>query len=169
MTEHNRTELFSLAKLAQKKALTRNKKSKKNIKKPIYKSKLNLDSNSSSPSQKIGSHAEEQAIKHLCNNGLLLLERNLLCKTGEIDIAMRDQDLLVFIEVRLRNNCFFGNGLDSINKSKKLKIIRTAQYFLPYLVAKHFNYKTPTCRFDVISINQHQITWVKCAFEVVSN
>lgn len=171
MSHHNRTELFNLAKAIQEKHIKKIKNRTKQNKSPAHSSRLNfnIDNNNGSPSQLIGKQAENHAIQYLEDQGLLLLERNLLYKTGEIDIVMLDKNILVFIEVRLRNNPSYGNGLDSINKSKKLKIIRTAQYYLPYLVKKHFNYKTPACRFDAISITKCKTTWVKYAFETIRN
>lgn len=170
MSHPNRTELFNLAKIAQAKHIKKRHKRTKSTVGKAHSSRLNFNNdNSGSPSQLLGKKAEDLAIQYLQSQGLLLLERNLLYKTGEIDIVMLDKDIMVFIEVRLRNNCSYGNGLDSINQNKKLKIIRTAQYYLPYLSKKHFDYNVPACRFDVISITNHMVTWVKYAFEVISN
>ncbi|WP_240464970.1 YraN family protein [Pseudomonas aeruginosa] len=38
----------------------------------------------------------------LLAQGLILLARNLHTRAGEIDLAMRDGDTLVFVEVRSR-------------------------------------------------------------------
>jgi len=54
--------------------------------------------------QEIGRGGEERALAFLQRQGLTLVERNFLCKTGELDLVMRDGEHLVFVEVRERNN-----------------------------------------------------------------
>ncbi|WP_235231369.1 YraN family protein [Taylorella equigenitalis] len=55
-----------------------------------------------SPTQKIGQIYETKARLHLESQGLELLNQNLRCKVGEIDLIMVDGHELVFIEVRYR-------------------------------------------------------------------
>jgi putative endonuclease len=94
-------------------------------------------------------------------NGFSLIERNFLCKSGEIDLIMQDQDYLVFIEVRYRENREFGGALASITASKQKKLRRAAEYYL----LQHFGNTPPACRFDVVGIEgEDEIMWVKNAF-----
>ncbi|MCG8115726.1 MAG: YraN family protein, partial [Candidatus Thiodiazotropha endolucinida] len=51
-----------------------------------------------------GQQAEQQALDFLQSRGLRLQERNFRCKTGEIDLVMRDAGTLVFVEVRFRQS-----------------------------------------------------------------
>jgi len=78
---------------------------------------------------------------------------------------MQDEDCIVFIEVRYRNNADFGNGLDTVNINKQHKLIKTAQL---YLIQKGLYEKIPA-RFDVISISNGelnpQLCWIKNAFQ----
>ena len=47
----------------------------------------------------IGGEAESLARTFLEQQGLIFVMRNYRCRTGEIDLIMRDDDELVFIEV----------------------------------------------------------------------
>ena len=73
----------------------------------------------SSPSQIKGLYYENLALKYLKKQGLKLLQKNYHCRLGEIDLVMQDEDCIVFIEVRYRENADFGNGLDTVNKTKQ--------------------------------------------------
>lgn len=109
--------------------------------------------------QATGQQAEETALEHLTGQGLKLLDRNFACKMGEIDLVMRDDDTLVFVEVRYRNDTSRGTGAESITRAKIRRIIRTAEYYL--LV--HSEYHDMDCRFDVVSLD-NSIDWIQNAF-----
>jgi len=114
----------------------------------------------------IGKLAENIADTYLQSQGLQSLEVNYYCKMGEIDLIMKDNDAYVFVEVRHRKEDDYGDGLESITRSKQNKIIRTATHYL--LEKKIFD--RVDCRFDVISIggNLHnpEILWIKDGFWV---
>lgn len=113
------------------------------------------------PSNSKGVVAEKKALNYLLGQGLTLLHQNYYCRFGEIDLIMLDQDTLVFIEVRYRNNGDFGGALASINQAKQRKIITTAKYYLTRLTSE------PYCRFDAIALNETELTplWIKDAFQ----
>lgn len=108
---------------------------------------------------------EDIAAKYLCQQLLIELARNFHSRQGEIDLIMRDQHTLVFIEVKYRKNVNFGSAVATVTAKKQHKIKKCAAF---YLQQNGFNeYNTP-CRFDVIGIegelNHPQITWLKNAF-----
>jgi len=111
-----------------------------------------------------GQVAEQQACDFLLANGLELLKRNYRCRSGEIDLIMRDRDDVVFVEVRVRNNPRYGNAFESVTRHKQKKIVKTATYYL--YQQKWFN--KVNCRFDVIGISYAQtkatVEWIKDAF-----
>lgn len=113
-------------------------------------------------SGQIGSEAEKIAEKYLQQQGLKLVTRNFRCFRGEIDLIMREEQVLVFIEVRSRNNAKFGSAVESVNTSKKIKILKTAQF---YLQQKRLWDKI-SCRFDLIAFgnNFSEVTWLKDIF-----
>ena len=102
---------------------------------------------------------EAIAATHLAQKGLTLLEQNYNSRFGEIDLIMRDQNTLVFIEVRQRSSNRFGDALASVDQRKQQKIILTAQHYL----STHPD--DSPCRFDVVALDKdHQIQGVKDAF-----
>lgn len=112
--------------------------------------------------QEKGFYYEQVAIEFLQSRGLRLLEHNLTCKMGELDLVMQDKEVLVFIEVRFRKNQSYGGAISSITPQKIHKLKRTASYFLPYLSAKYFK-SIPLCRFDALCINgdTQETIWLK--------
>jgi len=112
-----------------------------------------------------GDHAEDAACNYLQSQGLKLLERNFLCKRGEIDLVMRQADTTVFVEVRYRRNSRYGSGAESVDWRKQEKLLVTAQYYLQ----QHPKAAKGACRFDVVALTtqnqQHHIDWIVDAFQ----
>jgi putative endonuclease len=108
-----------------------------------------------------GALAERWAADFLQQHGLQLLAQNYRCRAGEIDLIMRDGEVLVFVEVRLRSNHDFGGAAASIDQRKQQRIIRTAQHYLTTLP------RLPPCRFDAVLLESAQgkaVRWLKNAF-----
>jgi len=105
-----------------------------------------------------GKQAESQAETYLRNQGFSTVDRNYSWKTGEIDLIMEKQTLLVFVEVRLRLNSDYGSGADSVTSAKQSRIINTAKRYL-----QTTGHKWESYRFDVVSIGK-QIDWIPDAF-----
>jgi putative endonuclease len=106
-----------------------------------------------------GAQAEHLAEKYLQHEGFKTLERNFHARTGEIDLIMLNDDLLIFVEVRMRNNPGFGSGAETVTYAKQRKIINTASLFLQK--QKHAPWQS--IRFDVISMGD-SIDWIPGAF-----
>lgn len=113
-------------------------------------------------SRLIGNKHEKAAERFLVQQGLCLVARNMHCRFGEIDLIMLDGETLVFIEVRFRQQNDFGSAIESVNRNKQQKILRTAGYFL----TQNPQFQHSTCRFDIVGISQNgsQIDWLKSAF-----
>lgn len=108
-----------------------------------------------------GAQAEQQAARFLQRQGLKLLQQNYRCRYGEIDLIMQDGNTLVFAEVRLRSRSDFGGAAASINASKRVKLVRTAQHYLATLA------HIPPCRFDAVLLqatDDSNIEWLRNAF-----
>lgn len=108
----------------------------------------------------LGDAEEEIACEFLGKNGYNIVERNFRCKIGEIDIIARNEDYLVFIEVKYRSSNRYGEPEYSINKRKQSKIYRAAQF---YMMQKGLSMDTPV-RFDVVTILGDHIHIIKNAF-----
>lgn len=113
-----------------------------------------------------GEHYEKQAARLLEAAGLVVLERNFSCKTGEIDIICSDGPGLVFVEVRYRQNPRFASAAASVTPAKQRKLIRTAQVYLQ----RRGWLNNRSCRFDVVAFSATRdrrtdgIQWLKSAF-----
>ena len=108
-----------------------------------------------------GDHAEALAAAYLERQGLQIVERNYRCRQGEIDLIMRENGTLVFVEVRLRSNSRFGGAAESITQQKQEKILQAARH---YLAGQR---KLPQCRFDAVllgALDGDTIEWLKNAF-----
>ena len=117
-------------------------------------------------STQIGKVAEDVASTYLINQGLTFVTKNFHSRQGEIDLIMRDQSTLVFIEVKYRKNSNFGGAIAAIPYSKQQKIHKCASFYLHSAGLNEYN--TP-CRFDVMTLQgdltaQLAITWLKNAF-----
>jgi putative endonuclease len=106
-----------------------------------------------------GQAAENRARVFLETKGFSCVARNYTCRAGEIDLIVINATTLVFVEVRYRKNPLHGTGAESVTRSKMLKIIRTANYFL----LNHPRYQMFDQRFDVISIGT-DLDWITNAF-----
>jgi len=113
------------------------------------------------PRQASGRMAEDRALAYLQQRGLKLVERNFRCKGGEIDLVLAEagSGLLVFVEVRQRNNQRYGGAAASVTRSKQAKLIIAAEVFLQRYA------QPPACRFDVVAIDDDAIEWIRQAFE----
>jgi putative endonuclease len=111
-----------------------------------------------------GQKAEDLAEAFLQAQGLISLVKNFSCKSGEIDLIMKEKEVVVFVEVRLRTNPFFTHAAESVNYNKQRKLINTARFYLQQTGL----FDKVACRFDVIAMNNNQrITatdWIKNAF-----
>ncbi len=111
----------------------------------------------------IGFCAEQFACKYLEKKGLICIDSNFRCKGGEIDLVMRDQEYVVFVEVRYRAKQDFDNILETITTPKQQRIIFAAKHFL----LEHQWFDKVDCRFDVFCLNDYgHCLWIPNAFEV---
>lgn len=80
--------------------------------------------------KEIGDSGEEGAVRFLKKKGFEIMERNFRTRFGEIDIIAIDEDMLVFVEVKVKRGEKFGDPGEMIDSRKIEKIKRTANYFL---------------------------------------
>ena len=109
--------------------------------------------------RQIGSIGEDMAVEFLKSRGVKILERNYQNRFGEIDIIGREDNTLLFIEVKYRKNESFGYPLEAVGFAEREKIRKMARFFLNENHYYHYN-----IRFDCIGIIGSQIEWIKGAF-----
>lgn len=110
----------------------------------------------------LGKYGEELASRYLKKNGYIILERNYKCIYGEVDIIAKNNDCIVFVEIKTRKKIREIMPEDSIGYSKKQHLLKSAEYYISTL-PDEVNY-----RFDVVSIElndlQPEIYIIKDAF-----
>lgn len=112
-------------------------------------------------SKATGTYYEELACQHLKANKCTLIHRNKTYRDSELDIIARDNNTLLFIEVRYRKKHQFGSALESITHTKVARIKKAAQRFLQ----ENKKYQHFSCRFDVITFDGSETAdWIKNAF-----
>ena len=108
--------------------------------------------------------AEELALHYLEARGLTLVTRNFRCRSGELDLIMRDGEQLVFVEVRSRRYACYGTPAESVTRTKQQRLLRAAAFYL-----QRQRLDLP-CRFDVVAILQPdgepQVEWIQDAFQL---
>jgi putative endonuclease len=112
--------------------------------------------------KRLGNQGEQATIEHLQREGFHILDHNYYKKCGEIDIIARKDEVIAFVEVKLRSNHYF-NTSEVINFSKQKKIIATARYYL----LEH-NLVDIVIRFDVALVSlaegSSSISYIQNAF-----
>ena len=78
----------------------------------------------------LGDMGEELAKAHLKKKGYKLIEANYRCHPGEIDIVARQNDCLVFVEVRTRSTLEYGTPEESLSHTKRQHMIKSAYHYL---------------------------------------
>ena len=110
-----------------------------------------------------GSLAEAEACRYIEKIGMLPLCKNYKRFTGEIDLIARDQDTIVFIEVKARSTARKGMPSGAVNRTKQKRIIQTA---LMYLKENHIH--DAKMRFDVITFLDEDIKYIRSAFDAAA-
>ncbi len=98
--------------------------------------------------QAFGIWGEAQAARVLHRRGWRILFRNFRPEGGgEIDLVCRDQETLVFVEVKSRRDETFGRPAAAVNKRKQRLIIRGACAWLRMLDRPDLVF-----RFDIVEV-----------------
>jgi putative endonuclease len=115
--------------------------------------------------KELGKKGEEVAIRFLKKRGYRIIEKNYVCKMGEMDIIAREKDTLAFIEVKTRTSTEFGPPQLAVNSSKQKQLSKVA---LNYLKEKKL--EDVKARFDVVAIllgqKGEEIELIRDAFDL---
>jgi putative endonuclease len=102
--------------------------------------------------KKLGAQGEVLAANYLRGQGLEILARNWRWDGGELDIVARDDDTLVFVEVKTFCDDYWESGpAVNITAHKKRKVTQGAQAWLAQRQAPQIKMY---CRFDVVAVWQ---------------
>lgn len=109
-----------------------------------------------------GERQAEGYLTEVC--GMTCLNRRYRSQDGEIDLIMRDGEVLVFVEVKFRPGGRAGDGLLAVTSDKRRRMIHAA---LGYL-AEMGDMARPV-RFDVVEITQDGLRHLPNAFDGAQN
>jgi putative endonuclease len=89
-----------------------------------WRSRFSLSRTKSKPEHlRLGTRGEKLACRFLRQNGYKILYRNFRGRRGgEIDVVCRDQDTLVFVEVKTRTREDFGRPVEAVGRTKRERI-----------------------------------------------
>lgn len=95
---------------------------------------------------KKGELGELMAANFLKEKGYVILERNYRYKHSEIDLIVRKDDWVVFVEVKTRSSEAFGYPEDFVDDKKAEKILEGAEQ---YLFESNWE---GNVRYDIVSV-----------------
>jgi len=95
----------------------------------------------------LGAYGERVAARHLVDEGLVVLDRNWRCDAGEIDLVLRDGDVLVFCEVKTRSGTAYGHPLEAVDAVKTERLVRLGDRW-----REEHDVAVTDVRFDVVAV-----------------
>ncbi len=115
----------------------------------------------------IGNYGEEVAARYLQSKGCKLLYKNFRPpEAGEVDIIVRDERVLGFVEVKTRTSEEFGRPADAVNHEKKLLIARGAHAWLRMLKGKNIPWRCDIVEVILKRNEVPKVNWIRGAFSV---
>ena len=90
-------------------------------------------------------------MRYLARKGYEALERNYMTRHGEIDLIVRSEEVLVFVEVKLRRGLEYGDPLEAVTPRKQARIRLMAEQYLAER-GEDFIASFDEVRFDVVGI-----------------
>jgi putative endonuclease len=100
------------------------------------------------PHLQIGRTGEQIAREYLEGKGLHTIELNWRCAAGELDLVMRDGDILVFVEVKTRVSAQAGAAEESVSVAKARRLLATGDWY----VSEHPELDQLIWRIDLVAL-----------------
>ncbi len=94
-----------------------------------------------------GAEGERLAAQLLEEKGYTILERNYRYKRSEIDLIVRREDWLIFVEVKTRTSDAFGFPEEFVDANQRKKIFEGADYFM------FITQWSGNVRYDIVAVN----------------
>ena len=94
----------------------------------------------------LGEIAEDKVTQYLKTKGFYIARRNYHCRYGEIDIIAENDALVLFVEVKARNEDSIVSPAQAVDRYKASRIIKTAT---DYIRKSHCDLQP---RFDVAEV-----------------
>jgi len=78
----------------------------------------------------VGAYGERVAAQRLVEAGMVVVDRNWRCPAGEIDLVLREGDVLVFCEVKTRSSSSYGHPVEAVRPAKAARLRRLGAMWL---------------------------------------
>lgn len=115
-----------------------------------------------------GKEGEKIAADFLKKNGYRIIDKNIRCPLGEIDIVAREKGAIVFVEVKTRKSSKLGYPEQAVGIRKQKKMSQLALWFL-----QKKKIIDTSARFDVVAITMlssgNEIKLFKNAFDYIGS
>jgi len=108
--------------------------------------------------QSLGKEGEVIAARFLTEKKYELIEKNYRYGHGEIDLIVKKDNILIFVEVKFRSCSAFGYPEESVRSAKRKKVLDTAEAFIAQI-----NWKSDI-RFDIVAITGKEVEHFEDAF-----
>lgn len=107
-----------------------------------------------------GNYGEQLATTYLLNHGYTIIVLNWRFKYWEVDIIAKDDDILVFVEVKSRSKDNYGQPEDFVDLKKQRNLIQAADAYLELTAYEG------EIRFDIVSVylENSKLELIKDAF-----
>jgi len=100
------------------------------------------------PRARLGRSGEAVARRFLERKGMEFVAANWRCRAGELDLVMRDADIVVFVEVKTRHGEEAGRAEEGISPAQGRRILAAAEWFL----ADHQELEATVWRVDLVAV-----------------
>lgn len=94
-----------------------------------------------------GAQWETEAADYLSRKGYRILARNFRSRSGEIDLVLQVNEVLVFVEVKARRSQRYGRPAEAVTPAKLRNIHQTAQFYMTRYGKHHME-----ARIDVVEV-----------------
>jgi putative endonuclease len=108
-----------------------------------------------SDKMKTGNKGEELATTFLAAKGYEIVTRNYRYKHAEIDLIVKKDDCLIFVEVKTRTSSSFGEPEAFVTDKKAAKVMEGAEQ---YMIETNWH---GSIRFDIVSVKIGNTTRVE--------
>jgi putative endonuclease len=96
----------------------------------------------------LGAAGEAAAVRHLERRGCRIIEKNVRCRLGEIDLVAIEAGVVVFVEVKGNRGGRFGAPEEMVTPAKQRRLTRLARWYL-----QRRGWLGRPARFDVVAVD----------------
>ena len=97
----------------------------------------------------LGRYGEDVAERYLRDQGMVLLDRNWRCREGELDLVLREGNVLVVCEVKARRGSSAGTPHEAVDATKLERLGRLAERW-----ATEHRLRPPGIRIDLVAVER---------------